>query len=160
MDQYPQTFGGDMGGETTNYSYSYGIYASCDKDNDYMRAYDEETRHLNPATCSGHCAGCDAIPAENSGKKSSSDGPDLKIVPGINKTKESFNSSPSRYYAPPPPPPQSNNNEKFNIVIIILLSFIVLILLMNNKQRDNIRYIYLPQSSMFQETPHFLPTLR
>ena len=154
MDQYPQMMNSmdSVGGETTNYSYDYGIYASCDKDNDYIRAYDEGTRHLNPATCSANCAGCDADAGTNKSKKSSNDGPNLQIVPGINKPKESFtpqySPAPPQYYLPPPPPPPtvSDNNEKFNIVIIILLAFIVLILLMNNKQQ-NVRYVYLPQNN-------------
>jgi hypothetical protein len=163
MDQFPGSYSSSdfSGGDntTSNYSYGYGIYASCDKGSDYIRAYDEETRHLDPETCPAACAGCDPIEPADDKKKSSNNKPNLRIVPGMHKSKESFvpqySPTPPQYYLQAPSPSPNNNdnndnNEKFNIVIIVLLAFIVLILLMNNnkqQQQQNIRYVYLPQNN-------------
>ena len=143
MDQYP-----DHAGLDSNYSYNFGIFATCQPDDEYMRAYDAETRYIRQEDCKG-CTGCDASPSEGDAKP--------KI---ISDKKESFNNKlvPSNSHSTSIIPKQelsyplmhypvndNKNDEKYNIVIIVLLASIVLILLMNNNKKP--QYIYLPTTN-------------
>lgn len=149
MEEYPDTTAGDI-----NPAYDYGIYLTCNENNRYVRAYDEETRASKM-----NCEPCGGFPLPNYDHTF----PDNYLSDQMPAEEVDTLMSPPIHSFPLEDDAADNNfpgdlsQEKFytgnikwpptdNDTIIMVLIFVILLLMLNNnsRSRDNIRYVYIP----------------